>query len=287
MPDQDQTVGVIGLGLIGAGAVRNLARQKFDVSGYDVREDAAAALDGLLTRADSPAAVARRSDIVLVAVLNDEQVRDVLAGPNGITSVVGRTKIVVILSTTSLATIRWASEVCAPTGIAVLDCGVSGGRGGFEARKVTAMVGGDAAAFHAANPILTTFADPVLHMGDTGRGMAAKLARNVLVYTDWSVAWEAARLIQAAGVDLEAFVRAVDASDHYIDGHTALIAVGVGLGDGTPESRARGAGVAPYARKDLLAALELSKELEVAMPAARLALDRLAEFMGLESDSDA
>jgi 3-hydroxyisobutyrate dehydrogenase len=271
---------VIGLGHIGAGVARNLLRDAFDVCGYDVRDEAVAQLGEDVDAVACPADVGAASDVVLIAVLNDEQVRDVLVGDGGILSGPVGTRVIVILSTTTLETIRWAAEECRRVGVALLDCGVSGGRGGFEARQVTAMVGGDATAFEAARPALETFADPVLHMGQLGRGMAAKLARNVLVYTDWSVAWEAARLAQAAGVDVDAFVRAVDASDRYVDGHTALIRAGVGVGTNPPEAQARGAAVATYADKDLRAAIELGAELGIELPAARLALSRLADFTG-------
>jgi 3-hydroxyisobutyrate dehydrogenase-like beta-hydroxyacid dehydrogenase len=276
--DQKPAVGVIGLGHIGAGVSRSISSGGFTVSGYDVRMDAVRDLAGVVTPASAPAEIAAQSDVVLIAVLNDEQVRSVLVGTGGLLDKPARCKTVVSLSTTTLSTVRWAATECEQLDVALLDCGVSGGRGGLEARAIAAMVGGPAQAFGHARPVLEAFADPVLHMGELGRGMAAKLARNVLVYTDWSVAWEAARLAEAAGVDVAKFVQAVDASDRYIDGHTALIRAGVGLAQAGPEARARGAAVAIYAEKDLRAALELGEELEIEMPAARSALTRLEQF---------
>jgi 3-hydroxyisobutyrate dehydrogenase-like beta-hydroxyacid dehydrogenase len=251
---------------------------EFEVRGYDVRPQAAEDLADVLQASASPAELGRDTDVILVAVLNDEQIRHVLVGPEGLLTDATRAKVVIILSTATLTTVRWAAAECERHGINLMDCGVSGGAGGLEARAITAMVGGDADAFELARPVLEAFANPVLHMGALGRGMAAKLARNVLVYTDWSVAWEAARLAQAAGVDIEKFVEAVEASDRYVGGHTSLIRDGLGLGDSAPDVKARGASVAVYANKDLKAALELGAELDLDMPAAELALSRVAEF---------
>lgn len=271
---------MIGLGHIGAGVARRLALHGFEVWGCDVRPQPLVDLVGVLSGAGSPLAVAQRTGTVLVAVLDDHQVREVLFGPDGVAAGADRPCDVLVLSTTTLATIRSVGADCERAGISLLDCGVSGGRGGFEAGQVTAMVGGESDAFTRVRPVIETFADPVLHMGPLGRGMAAKLARNVLVYTDWSVAWEAARLAQAAGVDLDAFVTAVQASDRYVDGHTALISAGLGLGGETDELRAHGAALSVYANKDLAAAIELSDELAVELPAARLALAQVRSFTG-------
>ena len=275
---QRSAAGVIGLGHIGAGVSRSLGACGFQTWGYDVRAEAALELTSVIRSASSPAEVGRRAEVVLIAVLDDEQVRDVLVGTGGLLTAPERTRTVVLLSTTTLETVRWAARECEQRGVALMDCGVSGGRGGFEARAITAMVGGDADAFERARPLLETFANPVLHMGALGRGMAAKLARNVLVYTDWAVAREAARLAQAAGVDMAKFVEAVEASDRYVDGHMALVGRGLGLGNPPPEVRGHGAAIAVYAHKDLAAAIELGEELSVAMPAARLALSRVAAF---------
>jgi 3-hydroxyisobutyrate dehydrogenase len=222
------------------------------------------------------------SDVILIAVLTDDQVRDVIEGEDGLLSASSAPRVVVILSTAAMATIRWAAETVERAGMALLDCGVSGGAGGLEAAAITAMVGGDDVAFEKARPALEAFSNPVLHMGPLGRGMAAKLARNLIVYTDWSVAWEASRLAEAAGVDVAKFVQAVESSDHWIGGHMAMVREGVGLSTADDDALARGAAAGVYARKDLRSALELGDELDLDLPAARLALERVAEYTGPE-----
>jgi 3-hydroxyisobutyrate dehydrogenase len=270
-------VGVLGLGHIGAGVSRTMRQRGFEVFGNDVRPESLESLSGVLTGCPSPRALTEAVDIVFVAVMHDAQVREVVAGEDGILSAAGGARFLVILSTATLDTIRWTAQVCADAGIEVLDCGVSGGAGGLEKGEITAMVGGDEAAFEYVRPALEAFADPVLHMGPLGRGMAAKLARNLLVYTDWSVAWEAARMAQAAGVDVAKFVQAVQASDRYVRGHMALVAEGVGLGEEDEAARGHARGIAAYAEKDLRAVLELGDEYGIDLPAARIALGRVSD----------
>jgi 3-hydroxyisobutyrate dehydrogenase len=74
--------GVIGLGMIGGGVALSLARSGRPVAAvHDVRPDAADDLDGVPDQVESPAAVAKECDVVLLAVVSAEQARDVLAGP--------------------------------------------------------------------------------------------------------------------------------------------------------------------------------------------------------------
>jgi 3-hydroxyisobutyrate dehydrogenase-like beta-hydroxyacid dehydrogenase len=125
--------------------------------------------------------------------------------------------------------------------------------------------------------VLEGFADPVVHCGELGNGMRAKLARNLIIYTDWMVAWEAARLALAAGVPLDRFVECVTASDRWVKPHMHLVDHGIGLGSEANAERTAG-----YADKDLRAALALGDELGLDLPAAQLALARFRAVAGLD-----
>jgi 3-hydroxyisobutyrate dehydrogenase len=274
-------IGVVGLGLIGAGVSRALHRSGFAVVGSDVRPEAVQQLDGIVTPTPSASAVADSAEIVLIAVMTDGQLREVLDGSNGVLAATQPPRVVVVLTTATINTVRWAAVACESRGIALLDCGVSGGAGGLERGAMAAMVGGDDEAFALARPALAAFANPVVHMGGVGMGMAAKLARNVIVYADWFVAWEASRLAIAAGVELAAFVEVVEASDRWVGSHMYLAKQGIGLGGGANAAAPQGSVVAEYARKDLAAALELADELGVKLPGARLTASQFDAVAGL------
>lgn len=273
------TVAIVGLGMIGGGAARALKGNGFEVRGHDVRREAAEALAGVVERAPTAAAAADGLDVALIAVMDDDQVREVLAGDGGLLAAPRPPRAVVILSTVTLDTIRWAAEQGEAHGVAVLDCGVSGGPQALAEAAITAMLGGDDAGVALARPVVEGFADPVVHCGALGNGMRTKLARNLITYTHWMVSWEAARLAVAAGVPRETFLECVAASDRWMAPHTFFAAGGAGVGDGAAADP-RALLSATYADKDLRAAIALAHELEIDVPAAALALARLPEMTG-------
>jgi 3-hydroxyisobutyrate dehydrogenase-like beta-hydroxyacid dehydrogenase len=108
--------------------------------------------------------------------------------------------------------------------------------------------------------------------------MRAKLARNLITYAQWMATWEAAHLAVSAGVPLERFVEVVAASHRWMAPHWFLVERGAGLG--RPQDPEQARLTATYADKDLRAALELGEELGLALPAARLALERVPTMTG-------
>ncbi|MCR5879564.1 NAD(P)-dependent oxidoreductase [Phenylobacterium sp. J367] len=273
-------VAIIGLGSIGAGVARALAQGKggrlHELTGYDVRPQSLEELAGVLRAAATPAAASAGADVVLLAVVDDGQVREVLEGKDGVLSASPLPRAVVILSTVTLPTVLWAGDTCAARGVALVDCGVSGGPHALAHASITSMVGGDEAAFEIVRPVIDGFSDPTIHCGQLGNGMRAKLARNLIIYTDWMVAWEGARLARAAGVPLDKFVQCVTASDRWVRPHMGLVEEGVGL-----ESGASRPSTAAVADKDLRAALALGAELAMDLPAAELALARFGAVAGV------
>jgi 3-hydroxyisobutyrate dehydrogenase-like beta-hydroxyacid dehydrogenase len=206
-------------------------------------------------------------------------VREVVSGEGGLLDASPPPRVIVVLSTVTLETIRWTADQARPCRVEVLDCGVSGGPKALAKGSITAMVGGSEQSVEIARPVLSAFADPVVHCGELGNGMRAKLARNLITYSQWYVAWEATRLATEAGVPRDRFVEVVQASDRWLDSHMFLVEAGVGF----EPAATTGIGniAATYADKDLRAALALAEELGVEAPAAELALSRLDQLAGL------
>jgi len=175
----------------------------------------------------------------------------------------------------------WAAEEAAKKGVALLDCGVSGGPQALAEASNTAMVGGTEEAFALVRPVLAGFSDPVVHCGVLGNGMRAKLARNLIFFTDLSTAWEGARLALAAGVPLDKFVECVASSDKWVMSHLALLKQDAGLDATHSTDQGIARAVAGYADKDLRAALALAEQLGVEMPTAKIALARFPDVAGM------
>ncbi|WP_338596866.1 NAD(P)-dependent oxidoreductase [Saccharopolyspora sp. SCSIO 74807] len=203
--------GVVGLGMIGGGIAISLARRGRVPVVYDVRPEAAE-LPGDPELLGSPAEVAARSDVVLIAVVSAEQAREVITGESGLLAGAQPGSTVVLLSTVELSIVRELAEVCAASGVAFLDSGVTPGDKAAENGLVT-MVGGDAETVEKTRPVLADFAKEVVHCGPLGAGMATKLARNIVTYGCWRAVAEAAGLADAAGVPAETLMQVIITAD--------------------------------------------------------------------------
>jgi len=281
-------VGMIGLGAIGGHAARALSRAGWKVYGYDVRPEAFEQFPEA-ERAAGVRELADASQTVMVAVYDDDQLVDVLAGPDGILAASDPPATVCVLSTVTLGTLRWGSGAAAERGVQLIDCGVTGGTGLRTTGKIVVFAGGSAEALAAARPPLEAFADPLLHMGALGTGMQAKLARNLMHYSGWYAAWEAARIADRCGIDIDNLIEGHRISNlRSSGGGTSLLSGGIRPGQ-SPESidepsRHLRASMADFARKDLGYVLELAGELGISLPGAQLTRDRIDLVVGLADE---
>lgn len=198
-----ETVGFIGLGLMGEGFTRRLIGTGRSVVGFDIDAGKLAAASGWgVVPAASPAEVAAKADIVLVAVINTAAVADVVAGKTGIAAA-GRLdgKVLVDHSTTEIAaTLELSALLEERTGMAFVDAPVSGGPESALAGKLAIMAGGPETAIGRIAPLMSDLGK-LTHMGPVSTGQATKLVNQTIVLTNYCVLAEALRLAQAHGVD--------------------------------------------------------------------------------------
>ncbi|TVV77113.1 NAD(P)-dependent oxidoreductase [Sphingomonas solaris] len=275
--------GVIGLGAIGSGVAICLARTGQLAAAYDIRSDASADLTGVPEVAASPAAVAGVSDVVIIAVVSARQTIDVLSGPEGILAGARPGLSVVLVATVSLTDLTAIRAITDAAGVALIDCGVTGGQRARD-NGLVCLVGGSDEAVAAVRPVLDGFAKLVAHMGPAGAGMAAKIARNVIVYGCLRAGYEAAALCRLTGVDVHALSDAIDASSDGVGGPLMLMT------RADPATDPQEAGVREYTRnlmvKDLDAALDIAGTFGIQLPLVTMtiATDRavvgLADVMG-------
>jgi 3-hydroxyisobutyrate dehydrogenase-like beta-hydroxyacid dehydrogenase len=266
--------GIIGLGMIGGGVAVSLVRSGQIPAVFDVREDASGVLSGVPPQLSSPVEVARVSDVVLIAVVTAEQVEDVLIGENGLLTEAAPRLLVVLLSTVSLGAVRHLAKLCADRGAVLLDAGVSGGPAAYD-NGLTVMIGGSDEHVERAMPVLNGFAKAVVHCGPVGAGMVAKLAKNVVTYSSWAVAREAASLAIAGGVTLERFIEVVEQRTDIATDPLVWLRIKQ-AGATVPEEV-----LAPYERvagKDLSAIQELAAELAADIPITNVIQHQISEI---------
>ncbi|WP_405782439.1 NAD(P)-binding domain-containing protein [Streptomyces sp. NBC_00859] len=275
--DTDARAGVVGLGMIGGGVAVSLARRGRALAVYDIRPDASAHLAGVPGPLGSPAEVAAASDVVMVAVVNAGQAREVIGGERGLLSAARPGLTVVLLATVALPVVHELAGMCAERGVGFLDCGVTPGDRAAE-NGMVAILGGDRPTVDAAVPVLEDWARKVVHCGPLGAGMATKIARNVVTYGGWRSVSEAAALAGAAGVDPERLAEVIDTADP--EGHTLLQLLRMRGPDGTLPA-AVGGQIEPLMTKDLDAARELAASLGVEAPLTDVARTQVRRTLDL------
>ena len=140
-------VGFVGLGTMGVAMAANLARAGFPLTVWNRTPGRATDLLGLgALEADSPASVARASDVVVSCVTDSPQLREVLFGPNGLAEGLAPGSLFIDCSTISPASAREFAAQLDQKGVAMVDAPVSGGSEGAVAGTLTIMVGGESQA---------------------------------------------------------------------------------------------------------------------------------------------
>ena len=278
-----QGAGFIGLGQIG----RPMALRLVDVPGglwvYDVDPAACAALERAGAKvAASPREVAEQAGVVSVMVRDDEQMRAVVAGPDGVLAGAAPGTVIAVHSTIRPDTAVDLAALAEPHGVHVLDAPVSGGAMGAHKGTLAILVGGTDEAYAAAIEVLALMGSPVVLLGPVGSGTRAKLARNLLHFVAFTAAAEAQRLAEAAGIDLIELGKIVRHTDAITGGPGAIM-----LRDSTAPVaeddpwRPILEHVRALGEKDLTLALEIADQLDVETPLARLALTRFGTGLGL------
>ena len=279
-PGEHRPVGFVGLGQIGAPMAGRLLGWPGGVVVFDVRAEATEALaDQGAVVAASVADVGAAATVVSVMVLNDEQVRSVVAE---LLSTAAPGTVIAVHSTIAAATAEELAATAARSGVQVVDAPVSGGFVGAHEGTLAVMVGGEREAYERVKGPFGHFAELVMHFGPVGAGTRAKLARNLLHFIAFTGAAEAQRLAEAAGLDLRKLAKVVRHSDSVTGGPGAIMlrdtTAPLAPGDDWYEvlSHTRDLG-----EKDLALALALADELGVDLPLGRLALERFADGIGV------
>lgn len=203
------TVAVVGLGNMGAGIARTLAGAGYDVLGVDPAPDVSSRFEGQLPLVDAGTAIAT-AEVLLLSLPGSSQVEAVLTGPNGLAATDVAPRLVIDTSTSDPLSTRKLAGRLAENGHALLDAPVSGGPAGAHSGSLTVFLGGHEDAVAEGKEILDTIARRVVHVGGPGAGNVAKLINNLLCATHLQIAGEALRLAQAADIDPERLIEAVN-----------------------------------------------------------------------------
>ena len=199
-----ETVGFIGLGLMGKPMAKNLLKAGFPVI---VHSRSTPPIDELVaagaTRASSPGDIARQTARIVTMLPDSPDVEKVLEGPDGVFSAIQPGTIIIDCSSIAPGVARRLASEAEARGAQMLDAPVSGGEIGAISGTLSIMAGGTVDAFTTVKPILNAMGNPekVIRIGDSGAGQVCKVCNQMVIGGTLVAVAEAFALASRAGVD--------------------------------------------------------------------------------------
>jgi 3-hydroxyisobutyrate dehydrogenase len=268
-PDRP-TVGFVGLGTMGRGMARRLVSAGLTVTVFDVNEAAVADLVAAGAKAGASLAdLGATCRVLMIAVVNEEQVRQVVGTPGetGLLAGARPGTVLLIHSTITPDACRELAASAAAAGITVLDAPMTGNLHAAAAGKLSVMVGGELAALETARPAVAAFATRITHLGPVGAGQLAKIANNLAIAITMRAAREALHLAEAFGISSDAMLPLLQSggADSWVVRSWRTIGESAASYPGGPS----GLGALTY--KDISLALGLARQAGVDIPTGEVA----------------
>jgi 3-hydroxyisobutyrate dehydrogenase-like beta-hydroxyacid dehydrogenase len=263
--DANTQLGFVGVGAMGSRIVRRLLASGYKVAVYDLASEKAEALviDGA-TVSNSLADLASTAEIILSCLTNDEAVRRVYLGPDGLLFHAAPGTIVLEMSTIRPRTSREVAREGADRGVRVLDVAISGSTPAVEQGTVTLLGGGDSNIFTALEPIFKTISKQYFHLGSSGSGTAAKLVVNALLGIGMQAIAEACALGEKEGLDRDQLLTVLGKTAVVAPAHVGKLPRAM-RNDYSPQFPLR------LMNKDFRLILEAASQSDLALPATEAA----------------
>lgn len=199
MTSSQISLGFAGIGLMGLPMCRRLLAAGYPLTVWNRNAAKCGPLQAEgATVAETPAALAQSSDVLILCLADTTAVQEVAAG---LLPALGNGQIIIDCSSIEPEATRKLAALAAKQGAHWLDVPVSGGVTGAENGSLTLMAGGDAGALAQVEPVLMHLGQRLTHMGPSGSGQATKVCNQMLVACNAMVIAEVVALAQQSGVD--------------------------------------------------------------------------------------
>ena len=248
------TIGLIGVGNMGMPVARRLVGAGYAISVFARRPEVIAESKNLgASIVGSISDVGSTSEVVIVNVFSDDQVREVALGPDGVVAHMRAGSTLVNHTTGRPSTIEAVAEAGASRGVRILDGAMSGGPHDIDAGKLTLLVGGDIAALEELRPVFESYSDPILHVGRVGDAQKVKLLNNALFGAQVALV---AR-IEAAALELDIDASRVLGAIHACSGDSYALTTALMIGSAAQLVEA----AARWIEKDVAVCADVAAEL--------------------------
>ncbi|MBS0339376.1 MAG: NAD(P)-dependent oxidoreductase [Proteobacteria bacterium] len=269
-----QTIGLVGLGLVGQAIAQRLRAGGVGVVGYDLRTEAAEAFRTQGGESvGSLAQLGEQLNTVLLAVFDTQGVLDVVEGERGLLSGDHRVERIVDCSTGSPDELQRLSRRLRLRGIDFVEAPLSGSSQQIATGEAVALVGAEEAAWQGVQCLLTLIAAQCIHVGAPGMGAKAKLATNLVLGLNRAVFAEGLAFAESLGIEPQCFLDLVLSTPAH--SHAAQVKGPLMVsGDFAPRSRIR------QHQKDVGLMLEAARNAGLDLPFSRVHASLLAEAVG-------
>ena len=207
-----RTVGVVGLGNMGSGITRNLAKAGHNVLVWDIRKETRKKFDNIAT-STSPLEMAPRCSIIFFVVPGSKEIGSMLKGRHGILTKARRGLVVYDLTTSNPLETKKLARSAKAKNVTYLDAGMTGGASGADQGRLKLMIGGDKRAFNRTRYIAEAFASQLYYLGPSGTGHTMKLIFNMVVHTNFMVVCEAGLMAEKSGIPLSDMIKVFNAGN--------------------------------------------------------------------------
>jgi 3-hydroxyisobutyrate dehydrogenase len=276
---EKRKVSFLGLGVMGGAIARHIGHAGHELTIYNRSpgrlEAWQAANPGLAGRvAANPADAADGADVVITCVGNDDDLADVVLGPNGVFRNLGKGGVFVDHTTVSARIARQISVEARDLEVHCVDAPMTGSQIGAEKGTLTLMCGGRRDAIEAASPVMEAYSARIVHVGKAGAGQTTKMANQICIAGIVASLAEAVRFAQASHLDMERVHEAISggaAQSWQMDNRLASM---------NADEFDFGFAI-DWMRKDLGLAMEEGRGLGVSLPVAALVDQFFAEVQAL------
>ena len=209
-----KNIGVVGLGDMGSGLAKNLLSNGFSVFGMDLKPERQAAftdMGGTLVR--DAADMGRHIDAEFVMVMNGDQAKSVILGPDGVVENMQSGGVVILSATIKPHEAIEIGAAMQGSGIDLIDTPVSGGFPGAQGGTLTMMAAAPDQVMASTRPVLEAVSASIHHVGTkAGDGQTVKACLQSLIGSVFSATFEAAALAAKAGVSGEVLLNVFSTS---------------------------------------------------------------------------
>lgn len=179
----NKAIGFIGLGVMGFPMAGHLSNNNKNISVFNRTKEKSeiwnSKFNGIIC--NSPEEVAKLSDVIMICIGNDNDVKDVIFGESGMINHLREGSILVDHTTTSAELSREMNELLNPKNIFYIDAPVSGGEAGAQLGQLSIMAGGDKKSYYLIESILEPYTKFIRHMGPAGSGQLTKMVNQICI----------------------------------------------------------------------------------------------------------